>query len=81
MPSPNVVSTSAITIHNNKPNQTVFFNTTLNIRNQNHKSFLSVVHVVVALLVVLFLLLPLLTNHDVPPQFCVIGIGSEDYVH
>jgi hypothetical protein len=33
MPSPNVVSTSAITIHYNKPNQTVFFNTTLNIWN------------------------------------------------
>jgi hypothetical protein len=33
MPGPNVVSTSAITIHYNKPNQTVFFNTTLNIWN------------------------------------------------
>jgi hypothetical protein len=39
MPGPNVVSTSAITIHYNKPNQTVFFNTTLNIWNYTHQCF------------------------------------------
>jgi hypothetical protein len=33
MPGPNVVSTSAITIHYNKPNRTVFFNTTINTWN------------------------------------------------
>jgi hypothetical protein len=54
MPGPNVVSTSAIAIHNNKPNQTVFFNTTLTIWNLDHQCFFPLA----VMLLLLLLLLP-----------------------